>query len=41
VLENDSFLPDAGETLVIIAVTQGAGGAVAITSGGTGLTHAG
>jgi hypothetical protein len=40
VLANDSFAPDVGETLTITAVTQGAGGAVVITGGGTGLTYA-
>jgi hypothetical protein len=39
VLANDSGAPDAGETLTITAVTQGANGAVAITGGGTGLSY--
>jgi hypothetical protein len=39
VLANDSFAPDAGETLTITAVTQGTNGSVAITGGGTGLTY--
>jgi large repetitive protein len=39
VLANDTFAPDAGETLTISAVTQGANGSVAITGGGTGLTY--
>jgi VCBS repeat-containing protein len=39
VLANDSILPDAGQTLHISAVTQGAHGTVAITGGGTGLTY--
>ncbi len=39
VLANDSIAPDAGETLSISAVTQGANGTVAITGGGTGLTY--
>jgi hypothetical protein len=39
VLANDTALPDAGETLTITLVTQGANGAVAITGGGTGLTY--
>ena len=38
VLANDTD-PDAGDTLTITAVTQGANGAVAITGGGTGLTY--
>ncbi|HET7030704.1 MAG TPA: Ig-like domain-containing protein [Candidatus Limnocylindrales bacterium] len=40
VLANDTSLPDAPETLRIIAVTQGSHGKVAITGGGTGLTYA-
>jgi hypothetical protein len=40
VLANDSIAPDTGETLTIIAVTQGANGSVAITGIGTGLTYA-
>jgi len=39
VLANDSFTPDAGETLSISATTNGAHGTVAITGGGTGLTY--
>jgi hypothetical protein len=39
VLANDTSAPDAGETLTITAVTQGANGSVAITGGGTGLTY--
>jgi hypothetical protein len=39
VLANDTWLPDAPETLQIIAVGQGTHGAVAITGGGTGLTY--
>jgi large repetitive protein len=38
-LANDSFAPDAGETLSITAVTQGANGSVAITGGGSGVTY--
>jgi hypothetical protein len=38
VIANDTILPDAGETLTIIAVTQGANGVVAMT-GGTGLSY--
>ncbi|MGH9459365.1 MAG: beta strand repeat-containing protein [Thermoanaerobaculia bacterium] len=40
VLANDSDGVDAGETLTIIGVTQGASGTVAITGGGTGVTYA-
>ena len=40
VLANDETVPDAGETLTITAVTQGASGAVVITGGGSGLTYA-
>jgi hypothetical protein len=40
VLANDETAPDAGETLTIIAVTQGTNGAVVITGGGSGLTYA-
>ena len=40
VLANDTSVPDATETLTIIAVTQGAHGTVAISGGGTGLTYA-
>ena len=39
VLANDSFTPDAGETLSISATTNGAHGTVTITGGGTGLTY--
>ena len=40
VLTNDKALnPDIGETLLIVSVTQGAHGTVAITGGGTGLTY--
>jgi VCBS repeat-containing protein len=39
VLANDTYLPDAPETLMIVAATQGAHGTVAITGGGTGLTY--
>ena len=39
VLANDSFAPDAGETLTIIAVTQGSNGSVAITGGGTTVSY--
>jgi hypothetical protein len=39
VLANDTWLPDAPETLRIIAVSQGTHGSVAITGGGTGLTY--
>jgi len=39
VLANDSFAPDAGETLTITAVTQGANGSVAITGGGTTVSY--
>jgi DNA/RNA endonuclease G (NUC1) len=39
VLANDSFAPDAGETLTISAKIDGAHGSVAITGGGTGLTY--
>ncbi|HJU05761.1 MAG TPA: tandem-95 repeat protein [Nitrospiraceae bacterium] len=39
VLANDSITPDTGETLSIIAVTQGNNGAVVITGKGTGLTY--
>ena len=38
VLSNDSTV-DAGESIEIVAVTQGAHGSVAITGGGTGLTY--
>ncbi len=38
VLANDSILPDAGETLTITGVTQGAGASVAIV-GGTTVTY--
>jgi VCBS repeat-containing protein len=39
VLANDTYLPDAPETLTIVAATQGGHGTVAITGGGTGLTY--
>ena len=39
VLANDSFTPDAGETLSISAKTDGTNGSVAITGNGTGLTY--
>jgi large repetitive protein len=39
-LANDTTAPDAGETLTIVQVTQGAHGTVIITGGGTGLTYA-
>jgi large repetitive protein len=39
VLTNDTFAPDAGETLTVTAVTQGANGSVAITGGGTGVSY--
>ena len=39
VLANDTALPDTGETLSIVAVTQGANGSVAITGSGTGLGY--
>ena len=39
VLANDTFAPDAGETLTVILVTQGANGSVAITGGGTGVSY--
>jgi large repetitive protein len=39
VLANDSTQPDAGESLAIVAVTQGGHGAVAVTGGGSGLTY--
>lgn len=39
VLANDTFVPDAGETLTITAVTQGANGSVAITGGGTTVSY--
>jgi len=38
VLANDSILPDTGETLMIVSVTQPADGTVVITGGGSGLT---
>ena len=40
VLANDTWLPDAPETLKFTSVTQGGHGTVAITGGGTGLTYA-
>lgn len=39
VLANDSFAPDAGEILTVIAVTQGTNGSVAIAGGGTGVSY--
>ncbi len=39
VLANDTWLPDAPETLTITAVTNGGHGTVAITGVGTGLTY--
>jgi uncharacterized repeat protein (TIGR01451 family) len=39
VLANDTFVPDAGETLTIVSVTQGANGSVAITGGGTTVSY--
>jgi large repetitive protein len=39
VLANDTIVPDAGETLSITAITQGASGAVAIISGGTRVRY--
>ena len=39
VLGNDTFAPDTGETLSIIAKTDGTHGTVAITGGGTGLSY--
>ncbi|HEY5838344.1 MAG TPA: Ig-like domain-containing protein [Pyrinomonadaceae bacterium] len=39
VLANDSSAPDTGETLTVTAVTQGANGTVAITSGGSGVSY--
>jgi hypothetical protein len=39
VLANDTWLPDATETLKITAVSQGRHGVVRITGGGTGLTY--
>ncbi len=39
VLANDDFAPDAGETLTITGVTQGANGSVAITGGGTTISY--
>ncbi len=39
VLANDDIAPDAGESLNITLVTQGANGTAAITGGGTGLTY--
>jgi hypothetical protein len=39
VLANDTWLPDAPETLRITKVTQGGHGTVAITGSGTGLTY--
>jgi hypothetical protein len=39
VLGNDTSLPDDPETLLIVAVTQGAHGTVLITDGGTTVTY--
>jgi hypothetical protein len=39
VLANDSIAPDVGETLTVVAVTQGAHGSVAIFAGGTAVTY--
>jgi hypothetical protein len=39
VLANDTFAPDAGETLTITSVTQGTNGSVAITGGGTTVSY--
>jgi hypothetical protein len=39
VLANDTWLPDAPETLRIVGRTNGSHGTVAITGGGTGLTY--
>jgi len=39
VLANDSILPDAGETLTIVAVSSAAHGAVAIGNGGTAVSY--
>ncbi|MCI0585081.1 MAG: Ig-like domain-containing protein, partial [Chloroflexi bacterium] len=39
VLANDTALPDTGETLTIVAKTNGAHGTVTITGGGTGLRY--
>jgi putative cell wall-binding protein len=39
VLANDSIAPDTGESLTIVAATQGAHGSVAITGGGSGLAY--
>ncbi len=39
VLSNDTWLPDAPESLSIVSVTKGGHGMVAITGGGSGLTY--
>ncbi len=39
VLANDSFIPDAGETLFIVNVSQGQHGTVQIVPGGLSLTY--
>jgi hypothetical protein len=39
VLANDTSAPDGGETLAIVALTQGAHGVVAVGSGGATLTY--
>ncbi|HEX5589592.1 MAG TPA: Ig-like domain-containing protein [Candidatus Limnocylindrales bacterium] len=39
VLANDTALPDTGETLTIVAKTNGAHGTVTITGGGTGIRY--
>ena len=39
VLSNDTIAPDTGETLTVLAVTQGTNGAVAIGAGGTHVLY--
>ncbi len=39
VLTNDSILPDAGETLSVTGITQGANGSVSITNGGANVSY--
>ena len=39
VLANDTTGPDVGETLAVVAVTQGANGSVLISAGGAGVTY--
>ncbi len=39
VLANDGFAPDAGETLTVTAITQGAHGSVAIAAGGAHVIY--